>query len=106
MFCTNRRRPIQTLVEHTTLGIHDTLLAACDHCRYELLRCMEYHDNCTGNLAAALAEQGLQSAETPSLGNLFMNIPVTKRHQTMGDLLWARQVMNRLYSGSLGTGPD
>jgi uncharacterized protein YcgI (DUF1989 family) len=73
---TNRRRPILTLVEDTTPGIHDTLLAACDRYRYELLGCAGYHDNCTDNLTTALAELGLQSSETPSPWNLFMNIPV------------------------------
>jgi len=78
---TNRRRPILTLVEDTTVegdtaGIHDTLLAACDRYRYELLGCGGYHDNCTDNLAAALAELGLTPPETPSPWNLFMNIPV------------------------------
>ena len=78
---TNHRRPILTLVEDTTVegdsaGIHDTLLAACDRYRYELLGCEGYHDNCTDNLAAALAEMGLTPPETPSPWNLFMNIPV------------------------------
>ncbi|HXH13442.1 MAG TPA: urea carboxylase-associated family protein [Alphaproteobacteria bacterium] len=73
---TNRRRPILTLVEDTSPGIHDTLIAACDRYRYELLGCREYHDNCTDNLAAALAELGLTPPETPSPWNLFMNIPV------------------------------
>ena len=73
---TNRRRPILTLVEDTSGGVHDTLLAACDRYRYELLGCEGYHDNCTDNLAAALAELGLTPPETPSPWNLFMNIPV------------------------------
>ncbi len=73
---TNRRRPILTLVEDTSPSIHDTLIAACDRYRYELLGCREYHDNCTDNLAAALAELGLTPPETPSPWNLFMNIPV------------------------------
>ena len=73
---TNRRRPILTLVEDTSGGIHDTLLAACDRYRYELLGCEEYHDNCTDNMAAALAELGLTPPETPSPWNLFMDIPV------------------------------
>ena len=73
---TNRRRPILAVVEDTSGGIHDTLLAACDRYRYELLGCEEYHDNCTDNLAAALAELNLVPSETPSPWNLFMNIPV------------------------------
>ena len=73
---TNRRRPILTLVEDTSGGIHDTLVAACDRWRYELLGCVGHHDNCTDNLAAALGELGLKPPETPSPLNLFMNIPV------------------------------
>jgi uncharacterized protein len=73
---TNRRRPILTLVEDNSGGIHDTLFAACDRWRYELLGCEGYHDNCTDNLAAAMKELGLAVPETPAPLNLFMNIPV------------------------------
>ena len=73
---TNRRRPILTLVEDTSGGIHDTLFAACDRWRYEQLGCKEHHDNCTDNLAAGLAALGLTPPETPAPLNLFMNIPV------------------------------
>jgi len=73
---TNRRRPILTLVEDTSGGIHDTLFAACDRWRYEALGCKKYHDNCTDNLAAGLAALGLAPPETPAPLNLFMNIPV------------------------------
>jgi hypothetical protein len=73
---TNHRRPILTLVEDTSGGIHDTLVAACDRWRYELLGCTTYHDNCTDNLAAGMGELGLTPPETPSPLNLFMNIPV------------------------------
>jgi uncharacterized protein len=75
-FVTNHRRPILTLTEDTSGGIHDTLVAACDRWRYELLGAAGYHDNCTDNLAAGLAELGLTPPETPSPLNLFMNIPV------------------------------
>jgi hypothetical protein len=73
---TNQRRPILRLLEDTSPGVHDTLLAACDRYRYELLGCTTYHDNCTDNLAAALQELGLAAPKTPSPWNLFMNIPV------------------------------
>jgi uncharacterized protein YcgI (DUF1989 family) len=75
---TNRRRPILTLVEDTSGGIHDTLFAACDRWRYETLGHPGYHDNCTDNLAAAMAELGLAPPETPAPLNLFMNIPVVE----------------------------
>ena len=73
---TNKRRPILTLVEDTSGGIHDTLLAACDRYRYELLGAKGHHDNCTDNLAAGMQALGLTAPETPSPLNLFMNIPV------------------------------
>tara|TARA_Y100000588_G_scaffold254005_1_gene268531 strand:- start:538 stop:1182 length:645 start_codon:yes stop_codon:yes gene_type:complete len=76
---TNRRRPIVRLVEDTTSGVHDTLMAACDTHRYALLGCTEYHDNCTDNLQAALYMLGLTPPETPSPLNLFMNIPWTEK---------------------------
>jgi hypothetical protein len=74
---TNHRRPILTVLDDTSGGIHDTLMAACDRYRYEGLGCTEYHDNCTDNLAQGLAELGLTPPETPSPLNLFMNIPRT-----------------------------
>jgi uncharacterized protein len=74
---TNHRRPILRLIEDTSSGIHDTLMAACDIYRYRLLGCKEYHDNCADNLAAGLRELGLVPPETPSPLNLFMNIPWT-----------------------------
>jgi uncharacterized protein YcgI (DUF1989 family) len=73
---TNKRRAILTVVEDSSGGVHDTLIAACDRYRYELLGCKELHDNCTDNLAAGMAAIGLTPPETPSPLNLFMNIPV------------------------------
>ena len=72
---TTRRRPILRIVEDTSPGIHDTLMAACDSHRYGLLGCTEYHDNCTDNLWAAMHGLRLTPPETPSPLNLFMNIP-------------------------------
>jgi uncharacterized protein YcgI (DUF1989 family) len=73
---TNHRRPILTLLEDTSPGIHDTLMAACDKYRYQLLGCGDDHDNCTDNLHVALAEIAFTARETPSPLNLWMNIPV------------------------------
>jgi len=70
---TNKRRPILTLVEDTSPGIHDMLYAACDRYRYEMLGCQEYHDNCTDNLASVFREMGLQQPETPCPLNIFQN---------------------------------
>ena len=73
---TNHRRPILTVLEDTSGGIHDTLMAACDRYRYEGLGVKGHHDNCTDNLAAGMKALGLENPETPSPLNLFMNIPV------------------------------
>jgi uncharacterized protein YcgI (DUF1989 family) len=71
-FVTNRRRGVLTLVEDTSGGVHDTLLAACDRYRYELLG-VAGHDNCTDNLHAALSSVGLRVPVTPGPLNLFEN---------------------------------
>ena len=75
---TKRRRPNPRPRRKNFSGgiLRTTLLAACDRYRYELLGCAEYHDNCTDNLATALAALGLEPPETPSPWNLYMNIPV------------------------------
>ena len=87
-FVTNRRRPILTLVEDTSGGRHDTLMAACDLQRYGLLGVKGHHDNCRDNLHAALAELSLKVPATPSPLNLFMNIPWTAE----GRLAWGEPV--------------
>jgi uncharacterized protein len=81
---TNRRRPILTLIEDTSGGAHDTLIAACDQPRYALLGVTEYHDNCADNLTAGLAELEITKPVTPSPLNLFMHIPWTAE----GELSW------------------
>jgi uncharacterized protein YcgI (DUF1989 family) len=71
----NRRRPILTIVEDTSPGIHDSVIAACDRYRYEQLGAKGPHANCTDNLRLALGAFGLTPPETPAPLNLYMNIP-------------------------------
>jgi hypothetical protein len=87
-FLTNQRRPILSLVEDTSGGAHDTLMAACDAPRYRLLGVEGHHDNCRDNLHAALAALGIRVPATPSPLNLFMNIPWAAD----GTLAWAEPV--------------
>jgi uncharacterized protein YcgI (DUF1989 family) len=75
---TNRRRPILTLVEDTSAGVHDTLVASCDIHRYAQLGHEGYHDNCTDNLRMALAAIGLRPTSVPCPLNLWMNTPVVE----------------------------
>jgi uncharacterized protein YcgI (DUF1989 family) len=81
---TNKRRPILTFLEDSSPGIHDTLMAACDRYRYELLGHEGYHENCTENLHRAMAELGLTPPEVPCPLNMWMNIPV----RSGGNLGW------------------
>jgi uncharacterized protein len=87
-FVTNRRRPILTLIEDTSGGPHDTLMAPCDAQRYGLLGVTGYHDNCCDNLHAALREVGVAIPATPPSLNVFMNIPWTAD----GRLSWGEPV--------------
>ncbi|WP_300444044.1 urea carboxylase-associated family protein [uncultured Mameliella sp.] len=75
---TNRRRPILTMVEDTSPGVHDTLVASCDIHRYAQLGHRGYHDNCTDNLRMALAAIGLRPTSVPCPLNLWMNTPVVE----------------------------
>lgn len=75
-FVTNARRPILTLEEDTTRGIHDMLVAACDPQRYVLLGVEGWHASCEENLQNALRALGLESPRfAPQPINLFMNTP-------------------------------
>ena len=73
---TNKRRPILTLIEDSSPGIHDTLISACDRYRYKTLGHKGYHESCTENLHLAMAELGLKPTEVPCPLNMWMNIPV------------------------------
>jgi len=74
----NRRRALMTMTEDTSPGIHDTLMAACDRYRYQLLGVESYHDSCTDNLRMAMAAIGIDGIEVPSPFNVWMNIPVAE----------------------------
>jgi uncharacterized protein len=65
-----------TLVEDTSPGVHDTVIAACDPFRYAQLGAAPDHRSCCTNFAEALAELSItRSTQVPAPLNLFMNIP-------------------------------
>lgn len=72
---TNRREPILRLLEDTSSGVHDTVIAACDLMRYHQLGVKGYHANCCDNFRAAVAAAGVERTEVPDPLNLFMNFP-------------------------------
>lgn len=71
----NRRRPLLTVIEDTSPGVHDTLIAACDIHRYEQLGARGYHENCSDNLRNALAAIGVHAPAEPAPFNIWMNTP-------------------------------
>jgi uncharacterized protein YcgI (DUF1989 family) len=74
---TQLRRPILTLAEDSSPGIHDTLFPCCDATRYVQLGVKGYHRNCADNWREALRAIGLEPPPTvPTALNLFMNVPV------------------------------
>lgn len=90
----NVRAPLLTVVEDTSPGVHDTLIAACDPQRYKELGAekWEEHGSCAENCVLALKEMNERSGLTgkraigsdvtvntvPAPLNLFMNIPWTQ----------------------------
>ena len=74
---TQLRRPILTLAEDSSPGIHDTLFPCCDATRYVQLGVKGYHRNCADNWREALRAIGIEPPPTvPTALNLFMNVPV------------------------------
>jgi uncharacterized protein YcgI (DUF1989 family) len=70
----SERRPMLTLVEDTSPGVHDTLIAACDVERYRQLGFEGHHDNCHDNFETALRELGREVRAVPAPLNLFENV--------------------------------
>ncbi len=73
---TNRRRSLIEIVEDTSPGVHDILIACCDLPRYQQLGASEYHDNCADNFKMSLLAIDEQIIHVPSPFNIWMNIPV------------------------------
>ncbi|KAH8886083.1 glycoside hydrolase/deacetylase [Thozetella sp. PMI_491] len=75
-----RRKPILTLTEDTTKGVHDIIWSACDAERYRMQGYDGYHDNCTDNMHKAIstAFPDFHIAEdwVPDPLNLFMNVAI------------------------------
>jgi uncharacterized protein YcgI (DUF1989 family) len=70
----SHRRPLLTVAQDTSPGVHDTLIAACDPERYRQLGATGDHASCADNFRRALAARGLQADDLPAPLNLFMNV--------------------------------
>ena len=74
-FVTTFRRPILTLDEDTSPGVHDTLFPCCDAARYKELG-YEGHANCADNMADGFKKLGIAPPPPPAPLNIFMNVPI------------------------------
>jgi uncharacterized protein YcgI (DUF1989 family) len=72
---TTLRRPILTLEEDSSPGVHDTLVPCCDAVRYRQLG-YEGHANCADNMAQGLKALGIDPPPPPAPLNVFMNVCV------------------------------
>ena len=81
---TNRRRPLIEIIEDTSPGVHDILIACCDQPRYQQLGASGYHDNCADNFRMSLTAINALVAHVPSPFNIWMNIPISEN----GDYQW------------------
>src|SRR5690606_29369197 len=72
----NRRVGMLRLVEDSSPGRHDTLVACCDKWLYKHYGCPPGHRNCRDNFGEALFAAGYDAPLVPNPINLWMNIPV------------------------------
>ena len=72
----DERQPMLRLLEDTSPGGHDTLIAACDAQRYRDLGYPGEHASCAENYSMAVAAAGLAAGRVPDPLNLFMAVPV------------------------------
>ena len=101
-FYTNQLRPILTLVEDRTPGIHDMLYRACDPLVYALMGVTGYHPSCEENFQKVAAEVGWRPPETPDPVNFFQNTPADEHGNIRsepaltkaGDFVTLRAVMD------------
>ncbi len=75
---TNRRRPLIEIIEDSSPGVHDILIACCDLPRYQQLGATAYHENCADNFRMSLLAINAPITHVPSPFNIWMNIPVTE----------------------------
>lgn len=85
---TNRRRSLIEIIEDTSPGVHDILIACCDQQRYSQLGATGYHDNCADNFRMSLQAIGVIPTHVPCPFNIWMNIPVAKN----GEYSWESPV--------------
>jgi len=83
-FMSSQRRPMLRVLEDTSPGYHDLLVAACDAVRYRQLGVAGWHASCADNLTAALTAHSITPSHIPQPFNVFMRTPGTLD----GSIVW------------------
>ena len=63
-------------IDHDDCGRHDYSLAPCSLRMFQILRNLDAHPSCHGNLVAALAQYGIMADDVQGTFNAFMNVSV------------------------------
>jgi uncharacterized protein YcgI (DUF1989 family) len=90
-FWSNRMRPILTLVEDRSPGLHDTLCPPCGPDLYRWLGEPDDHPSCQCNFLAALDAVGVATDVVPASVNLFQDSPLGSD----GVIDWRRPAASR-----------
>jgi uncharacterized protein len=72
----NAYTPLVRIIEDTSPGRHDTLIASCSAEMYRRVGAGDSHRNCEDNFREATAEIGFHPLTIPAPWNLFMSAPV------------------------------
>ena len=79
-------------IEHDDCGRHDYLLAPCSSRMFQILRKIDAHPSCHGNLVAVLTTYGIGADDVQGTFNAFMNVNVAPKR---GDRDWAAFIQSR-----------
>ena len=78
IFFSNKWRPMLTLMDDTSQGVHDVLVPPCDPVLYEFIGAGADHPSCAENFHLAASALGLPADYEPGPVNFFQNSPLLK----------------------------
>ncbi|KAL8953000.1 MAG: hypothetical protein Q9222_001115 [Ikaeria aurantiellina] len=104
----NYRKPMFTIVEDSSPGIHDAFFPACDPVRYRQLGVEGHHASCAENLEIALAESGYPFPEgiVPAPFNIWMNVPVQEGGAMTIEAPWFAAIVRKTVRLRMGDIPS
>lgn len=97
-----RRKPVLTLVEDSSTGIHDMLFPPCDKWRYEEAG-VGNHDSCGGNLRIELATFTASESDTASQGGFETMLELESSIRRWG---WTPEPLNLFMNVAWAHGGD